>query len=546
MPDMKASQDAHLGVRMQPMSQASPPNSSNTPSRSGYVTDVPYPRAFVAQITPPTLRLVAALNGHPAPPEDDCDYCELGCASGDTLTTVAAANPNARFVGVDLNEEHIALATSRARRGQVSNVRFATRDFEDLAAEALPTFDFIVAHGIWSWVSAPKRAAALAFVEAHLKPGGIFFVSYNALPGWAAIEPLRRLMLEHTAASAKSGNTLDRAREGVQLAQRLADSGAAFFASHPTAKAMLGLMQKNGLPYVVHEYFHANWQPMYFADVARSLGAAGLDYLGQVPLYANVRSLAIPPSLKRMAESITDRVALEGLKDFATNELFRCDVYAKGTVTRSTSETRYYFEGTPFGTLAPSAQVKREVRLPFYSIDYKEPVYDAILEVIAERPSTAMELALLPQLAEVGQLRLGDCLQNLALGGQVVPMRPRAESRVGPGGYRVALPYNELVLGEALAETGPLVFASPVTGSGVQVSLLEALCIRLVAEPALAPEAYGDRVRAYAASRPMPLLFGEKKIKDGDELVKVMAREIERFRASSLPKLLELGVLEPA
>jgi hypothetical protein len=304
---------------------------------------------------------------------------------------------------------------------------------------------------------------------------------------------------------------------------------------------------------------------MYFADVARSLansdprpeGDVGdpapgpLAFLGQVPLYANVRELAIPPSLKKIAESVPDRIALEGLKDFATNELFRCDVYVRGKVSRSVSETQYYFEGTPFGTLAPLAHVKREVRLPFYTVEYKEPIYEALLAAIAEHACTAMTLMSVPELAALGQLRVGDCLQSLVLGGQVVPMAGApAPAHVSSGGssddgkgLRIVLPYNELVLEEALAEEGPLVFASPVLGAGVQVSLLEALCIRLVTDPSLSREAYPDKVRDYARSRPMPISIGDRKIKDADELVRVMAREIERFRTSSLAKLVELGVL---
>ncbi len=536
----------------EPLSTSSPPS----PAAGGYVTDVAYPRAFVPQITPPMLRLVAALNGHSPPPEDDFDYCELGSATGDTLATIAAASPAARFVGVDLNPEHVVRARDRARRGEVQNVRFLERDFEDLdraGEDPLPMFDFIVAHGIWSWVSARKRDAVLAFARAHLKPGGLFYVSYNALPGWAAIEPLRRLMLEHGGGPGGSRRgTLDRARDGVQLAQRLADSGAAYFANHPTAKSMLALMQQGGLPYVVHEYFHADWQPMYVGDVARSLAATGLTFLGQLPLYANIRQLAIPPSLRKIAETVPDRIALEGLKDFATNELFRSDVYVSGKLTRSVSEVQYYFEGTPFGTLTPLAHVRREARLPYYTVEYGEPVYESILAVIAERCATAMELALLPELAQAGQLRIGDCLQNLVLGGQVVPMRAASSRGRAPGGpgearrYRVLGRYNELVLDEGLAQEGPLVLASPVTRSGVQVSLLEALAIRLVTDPAATPVAYGDRVRAYAGSRPMPLAFGDRKIKDADELVRIMAREIERFRAGSLAKLLELEVLGEA
>jgi SAM-dependent methyltransferase len=520
---------------------------------SGYITDVAYPRAFVPQVSPALLRLVAAVNGHPAPPEDDFDYCDLGCASGDTITTFAAANRGARFVGVDFNAQHIAQARERARQGELENVRFLERDFADLAKDDLPAFDFIVAHGLWSWVSPKKRDAILEFVRGHLKPGGLFYVSYNALPGWAAIEPLRRLMRELAPATSAKAGSLERARDGFAFAQRLADSGAAYFASHPTAKSMLALMQKGGSAYVAHEYFHDDWEPMYFADVARTLTASGLGFLGQVPLYANVRELAIPPSLKKVAESVTDRVTLEGLKDFATNELFRSDVYVQGKVARSVAETRYYFEGTPFGTLALLAQVKRDVRLPFYTLEYKGPIYDAILAVIAERPSTAMELVQGSTLGWDGQMRVGDCLLNLALGGQVVPMRPAPPLADAPSvptsastHYTLLDPYNRLVLEEALAETGPLVLASPVTRDGVHISLLDALCIQLVTTGALDPSGYGDAVRAYARTRPMPLAFGDRKIKDAEELTRIMARETERFRSGSLPRLVLLGVLGAA
>jgi SAM-dependent methyltransferase len=514
-------------------------------SNAGYITDVAYPRAFVPQVAPWLLRLVAALNGHPPPPEDDFDYCDLGSASGDTLTTFAASNPRARFVGVDFNAEHTRRARERAAKGELTNVRFLDCDFEALGDEGLPAFDFIVAHGVWSWVSAKKRAAVLAFVGTHLKPGGLFYVSYNALPGWAAVAPLRRLMRDLAPASRHAGS-LERAREGFAFAQRLADSGAAYFASHPTAKSMLALMQRAGPAYVAHEYFHDAFCPEYFADVAREMTASGLGFLGQLPLHDNVRELAIPPSLKKTAESVQDRVALEGLKDFATNELFRSDVYVQGKVERSTAETRYYFEGTPFGTMAPAAQVKRDVRLPFYTLEYKGPIYDAILAQIAERARTAMELALTPELAEAGQVRVGDCLLNLVLGSQVVPMKPAGEEApLALGRFFVRAAYNRLVLAEALREDGPLVFASPVTRGGVHVSLLEAVCIHLVTADGLDAPGYGDAVRAYAGTRPMPLTVGDRKLKDADELVRVMGREIERFQSGSLPKLVELGILAP-
>jgi SAM-dependent methyltransferase len=509
-----------------------------------YVTDTAYARNFVPQLSPTPQRLVAALAGVRPPPEEDFDYCELGSGQGDTLALLAAASPRARFVGVDFNPEHVAFADGLAAQAGLSNVRFLERDFEALAAEDLPPFDFIGAHGVLSWVSPAKRAAVLAFAAARLKPGGLFYASYNALPGWAAIEPLRRLMLEHVARTLPAGaSSLERAREGFQLLQRLLDANVGYFANHPTARSMVLLMQKAGLPYVVHEYFHVHWQPMYFADVAREMSSHGLQFLGQLPLHQNVRELAVPPSLRPMIGADEGRVAFESLKDFATNELFRSDVYVKPPAARSEEATRTYFEQTRFGTLTNNAQIKRQARLPFYTLTFTGPVYDPLIPAIAQGSASATELAGRPDLAAFGARRIGDCLQNLTLGGQVVPMRawPTAAS----AGSRLAhvLPYNDRALQDAIAGEGPLVLASPVTGMGLSISLLEAICLRLLT--AVDPARRAEWIRALAQARAQPIVVGDKPIKDAEKLVRAVTKELDAFRTVAVPKLIELGILEP-
>jgi len=519
---------------------------ATSPTRAGpgapeYVDDVPYPRQYVPQIAPPLLRLVAAMNGRPAPPEDDFDYCELGSAMGDTLALFAAANPGGRFVGIELNPEHVAFSRRLAVRGQLENLTVLQQDFEQLPREELPDFDFIVAHGFLTWVSAAKREAVYAFARAKLKPGGLLYVSYDALPGWSAVEPLRRLMLDYTARM--GGPVIDRAREGVAYAQRLADSGAAYFANNPTAKSMLALMKTAGLPYVVHEYFNAHWQPLYFADLSRSMAAHDLAFVGQLPLHLNVPELATPPTAKKIAEGTRDRIAFETFKDFANNELFRSDVFAKGKAQPSESEMRFYFESTPFGTMAPLAQLKRDARLPHYTVDFKGPVYDAILGAIADAPATAMELGLRPALGHLGQLRIGDCLRNLILGGQVVPMRIEPPNPMPGSRHRLRLPHNEVALEEALGGEGPLVLASPVTGAGVRLSLLELIALRLLVS--VEPAAHAQWLRDFAERRSMPLDVGDRKLKTVDELLKVIPTQLERLR-QGLPKLVALGILEEA
>jgi SAM-dependent methyltransferase len=508
------------------------------PQPAEYVTDVPYARTFHKQLAPSTLRLVAALGGFAPPPADDFDYCELGSASGDTLVTMAAANPAARFVGVDLSPEHVAVARDLAASGGVDNVRFVTADFEALPGEELAPFelfDFIGAHGVLSWVSAKKWQAVVAFAKARLKPGGIFYASYDALPGWASIEPVRRLMLEHTAQL--QGSTLDSARVGLEYAKRLADGGAAFFANHPTARSMLALAGQAGLPYVVHEYFHAHFRPMYFADVARELRESGLTYAGRLPLHLNIRELAVPPGLQEMARGIQERVAFETFVDYAQAEMLRSDVYVKTDAAPSDDARRDFFAGTPFGTVTSASLVSRSVRLPVYTLDFTGALYDALIPAIAEGAAPASELVTRPKLEPFGAERVSLGLQNLAVGVQAVPMR-RASKRVAAPRYAIPLAHNRAAIARSLESEVPLVLASPQTGSGVTVSLLDAACLHLLAN--LEPSKRKPWVRAFAAERKLPLPGA------GEDLVAAVLRELDAFTSKLAPKLAELGILEPA
>ncbi len=522
---------------------------TRAPASPEYVSDVAYDRSFVQQLTPSTLRLAAALNGVVPPPEDDFDYLDLGSGPGDTLVALAAANPRARFVGVDIGPEYVAFATELARRAGVTNVRFLERDFEGLGGDDLPSFDFIATHGVLSWISPAKRAAVLELARTRLKPGGLFYVGYNALPGWSAIEPLRRLMLDFSADV--KGTTLDRARAGFGVVQKLALAGAKYVSSHSTAKQMLALMQQAGLSYVVHEYFHAHWNPMYFADVAREMSAHGLDFVGQLPLALNVRELALPPALKEIAKTAPDRIAYETMKDFAVNEMFRSDVFVKTSAPPAEVNVRAYFERAPFGTTTTLAQISRSVKLPIYTLDYTGAVYDAILAAIDKGAATAGELAGLPSLAGIGVKRIGDCLQNLALGGQVVPMRRAAPSESAPRSVdpnarpTVPLAYNRNVLEDVVTGGGsPSTLACPTTGGGLPVTLLDALCLHLLT--AVEPKGRAAWLRKFSHQKKPRLNIGDRQITDGDEMVRVVTRQIDVLVTHALPKLVELGIAATA
>jgi SAM-dependent methyltransferase len=506
-----------------------------------YLTDVPYLRQFCGDLSPALLRLVAGLNGFEAPPADDFDFCELGAGSGDTTATLAAAYPRARFVGVDINPEHVASGNELASRGGLGNVRFLERDLEDLKREDLPAFDYICAYGLLSWIAPPKRRALIELAQASLKPGGLLFVSYNALPGWAAVEPLRRLMRD---ASPDTTESLERARRGLGLAKALAEGGARYFGANPAAASMLGAMTQAGLPYVVHEYLHPHWHPMYFVDVAREMAACDIHFIGQLPLHGNCRDLTIPPALMNALAPVVDRIAFEGLKDFVVNEFFRRDVFVKGAARRSDATTRAALDATPFGTLAAVEQVKREVALPHCTLRFGGALFDALIPVLAERAATVPELASKPALAAFGADKLRESLLLLALGEQAVPMRalPRAPEALPGAGYRVPLAYNRKILEQPLSSARPIVLASPVAGTGVTIAMLHAVSIRLLAE--VLPADRPGWIRAFAARQPLRLRVGERAVDDVEEQAALIAAELEAFTRTRAPKLVELGILE--
>ncbi len=511
-----------------------------------YVIDVAYLRNFVDDLGPARLRLVAALNGFTPPPADGFDYCEIGSGQGDTMATLAAAYPGSRFLGVDINADHIAFAEGLARKGGLSNARFLEGDFEDLPRDALPDFDFVTTHGVFSWISPAKRRAFIDFATSKLKPGGLLFVSYNALPGWAPVEPLRRLMLD--SASSVTGNSLDRARQGLQAAKLLGDAGAEYFTANPAVQSVLDTMVKNGLHYVAHEYFHAHFTPMYFADAAREMAERELYFIGQIPLHLNYRDLALPPPLVALLSSIENRVVFESIKDFALNESFRRDVFIKGKAGCSPALTRGYVERTRFGPVVTAGRIAREAKLPHYTLRFTGALFDALIPALSESAATVDELAQRPDLAPFGAAQIRDALLRLLLGDQISPMSaPSLPSRVGAapaaGIYRVPLPYNRMIMEQRFSDKSPIVLASRVAGTGIVVSVLQAVVIRArltEVEPA-------DRqawLRRYVERSQLRLRDGDRVVTDVTEQARLLSQEMARFCAERLPELLRLGGLE--
>jgi SAM-dependent methyltransferase len=510
-----------------------------------YVDDLPYVRHFIADLSPARLRLVAALNGLVPPPEADFDYCELGCAHGDTLAALAAAYPESRFLGVDLSAAHVASAKRLARDGALENVGVLERDFADLVSEDIGEFDYIVAHGVLSWVSPEKRRALLDFAKAKLKPGGLLHVSYNAMPGWASVEPLRQLLLFGGASgAAPAGTSLERARLGLAFAQSMEGAGAEYFAKNPASSEMLETMAKAGLPYIVHEYLHEHWTPMYFARVTWEMAASNLHFVGGLPVHTNFRDASVSEAQERLLAPVTDRATFESLKDFANDEFFRRDVFVLGTPPRSAAATKHFLETTTWGPLAGALPVERTVALPHRTVSLAGAELDAVFAALAAAPATLSVLAARPELAAMGLDALHGALIRLIVAEQLIPMRDPAPRAVADDGdlYRVPSVYNQTMLRRLSTDT-PLVMVSSVAGTAFPVSALEGLAIRVMTE--VAPADRERWVDAHVGRSVLRIRVGERVLEDREAQRRAILDAVEQLRGR-LPKLVELGILAPA
>jgi SAM-dependent methyltransferase len=294
---------------------------------AGYVTDVEYTGDFFEHLSPARLAYIALINGYSAPRLDrPFSWCELGCGKGITALALAALHPQGEFHACDLNPPHIAYAESLRSAAGIGNLRLYASSIGEMLACDLPAFDFVVMHGVYSWVPEAVRGEIAEFLRKKLKPGGLAMVSYNAMPGWAHLQPLRSMMRAH--AQSAPGSSLEKARAAFAYVQGLATAKAAYFATLPAAAAHLDSMAQKDIRYIAHEYMTPHSDPFYFSQVEEAMRAAGLAFAGSMETADNYAELMMPGALRALLPPGASRVSLETHRDFVLNTTFRRDLFA--------------------------------------------------------------------------------------------------------------------------------------------------------------------------------------------------------------------------
>ncbi len=513
---------------------------------AGYTTDVPYVDHYYSHLAPVMVSYVAALNGVAPGPLDDFDYCEIGCGNGLSLNLHAAVHPAARFVGIDINPGHIANARRLAEAGGLTNVRYLAMDVASAEREALPEFDYITLHGVYAWVSDTVRAGIAAFLGRRLKPGGLAVVSYNALPGWAGLEPLREMMRAYTAGVPGIGS-LERARQGLAYLRYMAERSAGYFAHQPGAQAMLLQLEGLDLRYIAHEYFNEYWTPLYFSQVAGEMKQAGLTYAGSQPVETNYLEATVLPVFQELIQSAPSRTVVETHKDFVRDTRFRVDVYARPAASPpsvAAADAAAFFAGFAFSLSGPADHTALQGRAGEMDFNLQGPLFPALVRSLAAGPRTLAELGTDHRLAAFDAAGILAALQQMVLVRVAVPALRSAPAYPGQAAGLALSRFNCALLEHKLAsdEADQVGLSSPLLGAAVHIPKAEALMWMAIG--AAGRERAADWVIAWLKARNVSLLQlgAEGPAGDAGPLRTALAGANESKRLL----LHALGLLEPA
>lgn len=290
---------------------------------------VPYPSLTFPQTNPDRLATMGSYFGmSPASPEK-CRVLELACGDGTNLMSFAYMFPKSSFVGLDLSEVHISEANQTATTLDLRNATFLQEDLLDVDTDALGEFDFIIAHGIYSWVPEQVRQRMLQIYSKCLSPNGVGYISYNAFPGCHVRQMVGEMLRYHVEGIADPGEKLGAAHEFLEFLRDAAEPDSNFQKLIEDEAASIAERDPSN---VFHDDLAEVNQPFYFHEFVKQLSSEGLQFLSEAEPWGV--SIWNPNSdvASRLEGLAPDQMRREQYMDFVTCRRFRCSLVCRDNI----------------------------------------------------------------------------------------------------------------------------------------------------------------------------------------------------------------------
>lgn len=298
--------------------------------------EVPYPSRSYIQTHPARLAAMAALMGLKAPPVESCRVLEIGTGDGLNILAMAYALPGSEFAGIDLSETAISRGRKWIEELRLTNISLRCADIGAVNSEELGKFDYVIAHGVFSWVPELVREQMLALTRDVLTENGVAYISYNSYPGCHIREMSRRMMRYHVQ---RFVSPTDRIAQGRSLLHLLVNAPDKRVEKEKDAyRLMLEEELEHSLEYDQAAFYHDDLSeintPYYFHEFMAMAGKHGLQFLAEAQvrdMYPDGYAPAVMELLAQMAE--TDFLEREQYMDFLKGRRFRQTLLCRAELT---------------------------------------------------------------------------------------------------------------------------------------------------------------------------------------------------------------------
>lgn len=373
---------------------------SQTSELTSYYDTVPYDSHPFPQSAMEHLEALAFLFGLEAPSPARARVLELGCAAGGNLIPFAARHPEAHAIGVDLSPVQVAQGMAAIGRSGLSNIELKAFNLADIDA-SFGQFDYIVCHGVYSWVPGPVQDAILRICCENLAPGGVAYVSYNVYPGWKAREIVRDAMILR-------GGPRDTPEEKLSYARGMLDfleqSARADSVLKKTLDEAMPIVRSANSSYLLHEFLEPCNAPCYFKEFVARANAHGLAYLADAEpstmFVQNYGEKVRDPLLRECGGS---QVMMEQYLDFLVNRTFRQTLLVKqaqaGNIRYKLDAARIrslefaaIFRADDGGALTLDAREQPCSAMRGLKVTLRQPAHKAVAQLLDARYPASMSV----------------------------------------------------------------------------------------------------------------------------------------------------------
>ncbi|MES2604843.1 MAG: methyltransferase regulatory domain-containing protein [Pseudomonadota bacterium] len=506
---------------------------------AGYRTDIEYTQGYYGELNPLRARFALTNAGIVCPAFKTA--CELGFGQGLSVNIHAAAAPTAWY-GNDFNASQVANAQEMAEAAEAGAMLTDDSFAEFAKRKDLPDFDYIGLHGVWSWVSEANRRVIVEFIRRKLKPGGIVYLGYNSMAGFAGFEPVRHMMIEHAKVLGTKGRGIKtRVKGAVDFMGRTLATNPPFAKLNAVAVATVKAIQGKNQQYLAHEYFNEDWHPMHFAKVAELLHEAKLEFACSAHYMDHLDETNFTAEQQQLLKEIPDTVFREGMKEFMLHQRFRKDFWVKGGRRLSAAEQRQRLRRLRFVMMALPSRVPAKLKCIVGEASLDKAIYGPVLELMQDHvPRTLGEIEQAVAGFKLTLTQIKDAV--LVLAGLSV-FAPVQEAAVVAKARSHTDNLNLHLLHRALENDDNLFLASPVTGGGVLVSRMQQLFLLARHAGKKTPALWADHARQALAEQDQKLVRQGKVVATPQETLAVLTADAEEFAKGQLLILKKLQVV---